>query len=199
VDKQIVEFTEIKVLEIPIRGAGNPEERGALQWTSEVPKPNFGGVYAFWWKGTFQDFMKRIQEKELHFKGPVENGKPSKLELNLENGFFGTAENGMTCLYVGKTHASIAKRVGLHLRLGVPRTLTKPEVEKDAPRSTTSCQVRDRLDRLFPYMDDTRELVNELALSYIKLDGPDHFVERFFLEDLAIGHLRPIFNVDSER
>jgi hypothetical protein len=65
---------------------------------------------------------------------------------------------------------------------------------------TTSCQVRDRLDRLFPHYHDTRPLALEnLALSYLRLDGPGAFVERFFLEDLAVGMLRPIFNVDSER
>jgi hypothetical protein len=65
---------------------------------------------------------------------------------------------------------------------------------------TTSCQVRDRLDRLFPNVDDTRRIaLNKLALSYVKVEGTNSFVERFFLEDLAVGMLRPIFNVDSER
>jgi len=53
---------------------------------------------------------------------------------------------------------------------------------------------------LFPNLEDTRPLVLEnLALSYVKLQGRGAFVERFFLEDLAVGLLRPIFNVDSER
>ncbi len=65
---------------------------------------------------------------------------------------------------------------------------------------TTSCQVRDRLDRLFPLYKDTRTIAHDnLALSYVQLDGPGAFVERFFLEDLAVGELRPIINLDSER
>jgi hypothetical protein len=65
---------------------------------------------------------------------------------------------------------------------------------------TTSCQVRDRLDRLFPDLPDTRSLaLDNLALSYARIEGTGAFVERFFLEDLAVGMFRPIFNVDSER
>lgn len=41
--------------------------------------------------------------------------------------------------------------------------------------------------------------IENLALSYVRLDGNQNFYERFFLEDLAIGRLRPVFNVDSER
>lgn len=110
------------------------------------------------------------------------------------------AENGLLPLYVGKNASNIAKRVGLHLKLKTPRTVEGKEVNAVCKRMTTSCQVRDRLDRLFPNLLDTHPLaLANLALSYVKLQGEGAFVERFFLEDLAVGLLMPIFNVDSER
>jgi len=99
-------------------------------------------------------------------------------------------------VYVGKA-SDLAKRIGLHLKLKTSRTVAPGAVNGVCERMTTSCQVRDRLDRLFPNLPDTRSLaLDNLALSYARIEA---FVERFFLEDLAVGMLRPIFNVDSER
>jgi len=103
-------------------------------------------------------------------------------------------------LYVGRNATDIAKRIGLHLKLGTDRTVSADAVNGIAKRMTTSCQVRDRIDRLFPNLKDTRPVaLNNLSFSYTRIHGEENFVERFYLEDLAIGILRPIFNVDSER
>ncbi|MDY6960263.1 MAG: hypothetical protein SVK08_14020, partial [Halobacteriota archaeon] len=96
------ELQSIKISMIPMKRIDDPEKKSSLRWNQDTPKPDFGGVYAFWWKGTYQSFAETTKEKKLRFKGPVKNGKPSELEMDLNSGFFGTADNGLTCLYVGK-------------------------------------------------------------------------------------------------
>ena len=49
-------------------------------------------------------------------------------------------------------------------------------------------------------MAGTRSLVlDNIGLSLVTLDGDDHAANRFYLEDLAIGLMRPPFNLDIER
>jgi hypothetical protein len=49
-------------------------------------------------------------------------------------------------------------------------------------------------------MGNTRDLVlDNVGLSWVLLDGDDHAANRFYLEDLAIGLMRPILNIDVER
>lgn len=125
-------------------------------------------------------------------------GKP--LQWEIEKKDLITSENGFLPLYVGKNSSSIAWRLGLHLKLKTPRTVPPDALGGVCKRMTTSCQVRDRIDRLFPNFKDTRPLVLEkLALSYSRIEGDASFVTRFFVEDLAIGTLKTVFNVDSER
>jgi hypothetical protein len=150
----------------------------------------------FWWREPVAQFFAALQNRVLHFHGP--NGVPLAWEITLAQ--LHKAENGLLPLYVGKNASNIARRIGLHLKLKTPRTVAAALVNGVCERLTTSCQVRDRLDRLFPNIADTRPLaLDNLALSYVRVDGNGGFVERFFLEDLAVGTLRPIFNVDSER
>ncbi len=184
------ELLEIKEEEIPHRGS-------ALDWHSSVcGRPSFGGVYAFWLKCSVEEFLSSIQNPDLHFHGPGGN----ELTLRIDESCLHIAKNGWLPLYVGKAATDIAKRIGLHLKLGTDRTVEANAVYGIAKRLTTSCQVRDRIDRLFPNFEDTRPVaLNNLSLSYTRIHGGDNFVERFYLEDLAIGMLRPIFNVDSER
>jgi hypothetical protein len=182
----------LKIREFPL-----PHRGTALDWArSSSGRPSFGGVYTFWWNGDAEQFFQSMQNRFLHFLGP--NGVPLRWEITRDS--LRAAENGLLPLYVGKCASDIAKRVGLHLKLKTPRTVPGAAVAGVSKRKTTTCQVRDRLDRLFPNLPDTRSLALEkLALSYVELQGPDAFVERFFLEDKAVGAFRPIFNVDSER
>lgn len=182
----------IKEEEIPHNNAN----RICLDWKkAQNAKPSFGGVYVFWWKGSAQNFLSSVQNPKIHFVGPGEK----ILTLKIEESVISDSKNGMLPLYVGKA-SNIAKRIGQHLKLGTKRTVPSKAVSSTSKRMTTSCQVRDRLDRLFPDIDDTRHLaLKKLALSYVEIDGVNNFLDRFFLEDLAIGVLRPIFNVDSER
>jgi hypothetical protein len=184
------ELLKIKEQNIPHTSTG-------LSWAKSVNgKPNFGGIYIFWWKGNAEDFLESIEYPQLHFHGP--GGVP--IPFTVDKTYLHTAGNGLLPLYIGKNAANIAKRIGLHLKLGTKRTVPSSKATGIAKRMTTSCQVRDRIDRLFPKHNDTRPIaLNNLALSYTKIHGNNNFAKRFFLEDLAIGKLKPIFNVDSER
>ena len=42
-------------------------------------------------------------------------------------------------------------------------------------------------------------MLDNIGLSYVILDGDKNAANRFYLEDLAIGLMRPPFNVDIER
>jgi hypothetical protein len=193
-------MTDVEVLLneelLPIKEKYLPVKGDRLDWRRATHgRPGFGGVYVVWWRGTGQEFYRLLHEHELRFAGP--NG--SLIVYLVRKRDLPTASNGYLPLYVGKNAADMAKRIGLHLKLKTARTVTMTGEQTMPARLTTSCQVRDRLDRLFPDMSDTRSLVSNLALSYVKLDGPGHLAERFFLEDFAIGRLRSLFNVDSER
>jgi hypothetical protein len=182
---------------LAIKESPLPHRDKALDWgKATCGRPSFGGIYVFWWRSNAEHFFHSLQNRTLHFHGP--NGRALKWEIKLDS--LHTAENSLLPLYVGKTTSDIAKRVGLRLKLKTPRTVPGNTVNGICKRMTTSCRVRDRLDRLFPNFQDTRQLVLEnLALNYVELQGTGAFVERFFLEDLAVGMLMPIFNVDSER
>ncbi|OGQ78952.1 MAG: hypothetical protein A3F90_08970 [Deltaproteobacteria bacterium RIFCSPLOWO2_12_FULL_60_19] len=182
----------LKIKESPL-----PHRDTALDWNRATHgRPSFGGVYVFWWRGAAEEFFQSLQNRHLHFHGP--SGVALDWEITLDS--LQVAENGLLPLYVGKNASDIGKRIGLHLKLKTPRTVSANAVNGVCKRMTTSCQMRDRLDRLFPNLPDTRPFaLDNLALSYVQLQGEGAFVERFFLEDRAVGVLRPIFNVDSER
>ena len=179
-----------KVNALPNRGC-------ALDWRkSSSGRPTFGGIYVFWWNGSARDFYRRIENRVLCFRGSQSN-----LRWKLRPRDLVVAPNGGLPLYVGKTSRDIAGRVGLHLKLKTERMVLLRDVGKPGRKMTTSCQVRDRLDRLFPRCQNTAVLALDcLMLSYLRLDESPHAaVERFFLEDYAIGVLHPVFNVDVER
>lgn len=199
-DTQIAErrdaWAEIEGL-LDIRESPLPHRQTALDWRrGRNERPTFGGVYVLWWRQPAPEFLASLQNRYLHYLGP--GNAPLAWEITHE--CLHVAPNGLLPLYVGKNASDIADRIGEHLKLQTLRTVDAAATAAFSPRLTTSCQVRDRLDRLFPELADTRPLaLNNLAFSCIRVDGPNSFVKRFFLEDLAIGLLRPLFNVDSER
>lgn len=42
-------------------------------------------------------------------------------------------------------------------------------------------------------------MLDNVGISYVVLSGDEHAVNRFYLEDLAIGMMRPPLNIDIER
>jgi hypothetical protein len=120
--------------------------------------------------------------------------------LHLDDEWLGISTNLPIPLYVGKNADSIAKRVTQHLRLQDDRVTEMFEGYKKRPRPTTTCQARAGAEHLFPRLPNTRDLVlDNVGLSWVELGGDEHAANRFYLEDLAVGLMRPILNVDIER
>lgn len=79
-------------------------------------------------------------------------------------------------------------------------TATRGGGARKAKPPTTSCQLRAGVEHMFPKETDTRSLVlDNVGLSYVVLDGDEQAANRFYLEDLAIGLMRPPINIDIER
>jgi hypothetical protein len=158
--------------------------------------PRTGGVYVFWWTGDVALLRHAACNRDLTLVGP--GGRA--VHLTVDDEWLGISTGLPIPLYVGKSADSIAKRVGLHLRLSQGRMLPLGGGAKRAPRPTTSCQLRAGVEHLFPNEADSRSLApDNLGLSFVVLSADQHAANRFYLEDLAIGLMRPPFNVDVER
>ncbi|MCY1299951.1 hypothetical protein D9M70_495020 [compost metagenome] len=104
------------------------------------------------------------------------------------------------CLYVGKS-TDLKIRFRQHL---LPGTAERAHQTLDgnlkAKPRTTSCQLRFGIEHIFPQEKKPLTLICEhVGFSWCD-EFPDNAVaERFFAEDRLVGHLRPWFNIDSER
>lgn len=156
--------------------------------------PAVGGVYAFWWTGCPELLANR--NIELVLDGPNRR----EVHITIDDEWLGLNTNLPIPLYVGKNADSLSSRIGKHLRLKDTRMLPLAGGVKKAKRPTTSCQLRGGIEHLFPDVVNTRKLILEnIGLSYVTLNGDAHAVNRFYLEDLAIGMMHPPINVDVER
>jgi hypothetical protein len=137
----------------------------------------------------------RNQNLVLHGPG----GREVTLKIN--DDWLGLVAGLPIPLYVGKTAYNLSKRVGQHLKLGSDgRILKHTGSAKKQKAPTTSCQLRAGIEHLFPLRENTRTLILEnVGLSYVALNGDDHAANRFYLEDMAIGLMRPALNVDIEK
>jgi hypothetical protein len=157
---------------------------------------NKGGVYAFWWTGRSAILKSKKRNRFLELKGP--GGEP--VSLKIDDAWLGIDTNLPIPLYVGKNAANISKRIGQHLRLKERRVISTGGSARKKKAPTTTCQLRAGFDHFFPSEEDTRPLMlDNVGLSYVILDGNNNAANRFYLEDLAIGLMRPPFNVDVER
>jgi hypothetical protein len=158
--------------------------------------PKKGGVYCFWWTGELDPLKAASCNRRIELHGP--GGRQIKLRLDDE--WLGIQTGLPIPLYVGKNADSIAKRVGQHLRLKAGRVTALFEGHKKQARPTTTCQARAGIEHLFPQMANTRDLVlDNVGLSWVELGGDEHAANRFYLEDLAVGLMRPVINIDVER
>ena len=161
---------------------------------NEIPPQ--GGVYAFWWTGSLDKFRSTECNRIIHLPGPG----GSLVPIEVDDDWLGLKAGLPIPLYIGKTAAGLRKRVGLHLMLKTDRLMQPAKGSRKIPAPTTSCQLRAGVERFFPNSEDSRELVlHNVGLSYVVLPGPDHAVNRFYLEDLAIGMMQPPLNIDVER
>ena len=158
--------------------------------------PDCSAIYAFWWTGSGELLRSEDCRRDLILKGP--GGKD--VLLHIDDDWLGLHTDLPIPLYVGKTAAGLRKRVSQHLLLSRQHILPRGRGAAKAKPPTTSCQLRAGIDHLFPDRPDTREIVlQNVGLSYVELDGEKHAANRFYLEDMAIGRMRPPFNVDIER
>lgn len=158
--------------------------------------PAHGGVYVFWWTGDLSLLSAPDCNRDLILVGP----NARSVHLRIDDEWLGLSTLQPVPLYVGKNADSIASRIGKHLRLKDVRMLPLGDGPNRASRPTTSCQLRAGVEHLFPNCTDSRSLVlDNIGLSFVEMDGDVHAANRFYLEDLAVGLMRPPFNVDVER
>jgi hypothetical protein len=158
--------------------------------------PHKGGVYCFWWTADQNLLATPGCQQTVELRGP--GGR--SVVVCFDEEWLGISAGAPVPLYVGKCAADIAKRVGQHLMLQRDRVVPIFKGDRKQPRPTTSCQLRAGVDQLFPGRSSTRDLVLEnIGLSFVVLNDNDHSVNRFYLEDLAIGMMRPPLNIDVER
>lgn len=151
-----------------------------------------GAVYCLWWirnRGALLSSNRRIK-----LRGP----NKKLIDLEFKNWF--PEELTYLPLYVGKT-TNLKSRISQHLLLKSPfRVHNKPiNYEKVRPK-TTSCQLRAGIEHIFPNINNPKDFIlQNIGLSFVKVNGKDSVTKRFYLEDFAIGYLKPWFNLDSER
>ena len=157
--------------------------------------PTKGGVYVFWWTQNMDLLNEPECNRDLVLHGPV--GKD--VALRIDDEWLGLDTELPIPLYVGKTAVGLNKRTGQHLMLSRERILPLGGGALKAKPPTTSCQLRAGIEHLFPAVKDTRSIVLEnIGLSWVILDGYHNAVNRFYLEDMSIGLMRPPLNVDIE-
>lgn len=149
---------------------------------------NQGGVYLFWWlnksTGSFEPFRGQMCSRKYVLQGKKITGQSGstdyhQIEIEVSDSWL----NGY------KGHIPL-KRIALHLQINKSKYQGK----------STSDQLRRGIERLFYQHPKTSELiVNHVGYSFINLHGKDDVINRFYLEDYAIGKLMPLFNIDIER
>lgn len=155
---------------------------------------NRGGVYIFWWTG------KKTKLYSCNRKWKFQGPNKKKIQVEITNEWISVRKNSYIPLYVGKNADNLSNRIGQHLMLGTEVCIKKRNAHRNIRYPTTSCQLRAGVDFLFPDIKDTRKLiVNNIGISYVELHGDAQAINRFYLEDQAIGKLYPILNADVER
>jgi hypothetical protein len=156
-----------------------------------IAVPSHASVYAFWWVGDRQQLL--AANRHIALRGP--GGKPVDVEYH----DWWPSDAPYPCLYVGKA-TNLKKRFGQHLMRGsVARERETLSGNAKAKPHTTACQLRFGIEHVFPTEANPLALIDD-AVGYSWCDSfPDNAVAERFAEDRLVGHLRPWFNVDSER
>jgi hypothetical protein len=159
--------------------------------------PKSGGIYAFWWTGEREVLASERFNRRLHLHGP--GGRT--VALDVDDQWLGLETGLPVPLYIGKNAQSISSRVGQHLLLGTPHRVIPSKLGPQRHKPpTTSCQLRAGIEHFFPREPRPVDFIlSNVGLSYVLLDGDRNAANRFYLEDLAIGLMRPPINVDIER
>ncbi len=156
-----------------------------------------GGVYAFWWTGPTSSLKAATFNRELNLHGPGSRTVP----IEVDDEWLGLEADLPVPLYVGKSAKDLSSRIGKHLCLDTPSRIFPSSIGRQRHKApTTSCQLRAGVEHHFLKETTPVELILEnIGVSYVALDGDMNAANRFYLEDMAIGLMRPPFNVDIER
>ncbi|WP_416150252.1 hypothetical protein ACM26V_04495 [Salipaludibacillus sp. HK11] len=194
------------ILETKSNKDGTPHKKYPSGWKLKasldpsLPKGiNQGGIYVFWWlkdpkENGLDPLYGSTCSRVYTLQGKKITGKTSseafhQIDINITDSWL-ESYNGHIPLYVGKSADSIFKRMDLHLKINRDKYRGK----------STSDQLRRGIERLFCEHSNTADLiVKHLGYSFISLHGQEDVVNRFYLEDYAIGKLLPLFNIDIER
>lgn len=157
-----------------------------------IDLPSHAGVYAFWWIGSRAELMRA--NRHMVLRGP--GGAPVDVEYH--DWWPGGAP--YPCLYVGKA-TNLKRRFGQHvMRDTEGRAHQQLAGNAKAKPKTTSCQLRFGVEHVFPTELNPVELIlKSVGFSYCDEFFENAIAERFYAEDRLVGHLRPWFNIDSER
>ncbi len=150
---------------------------------------SIGAVYSFWWMGKKSILIS--SNKKIRVKGP--GGKYVVVEYK---DLF-PKEITYIPLYIGKT-TNLKRRISEHLLFGTSERAhcCSKNFKKVKPR-TTSCQLRSGIEHIFPDEKHSKYFILEnVGLSFVK---EKEIEKRFYLENFAIGYLKPWINLDSER
>lgn len=159
---------------------------------------NQGGVYVFWWLNnstdSFEPFRGQMCSRKYKLQGKKITGHKGldnyhQIEIEISDSWL-ESYKGHIPIYVGKSADCMLKRIVLHLQINQTKYRGK----------STSDQLRRGVERLFlPHPNTTDLIINHVGYSFINLHGEEDVVNRFYLEDFAIGKLKPLFNIDIER
>lgn len=153
--------------------------------------PGVPGVYIFWWIGSINKLLK--SNTVINVRGPGKH----RVKIVYTNWW----EPGQKfpCLYVGKT-TNLKKRFALHIKGKTKGRYHRIPISNQKHPKTSSCQLRYGIEHIFRDKPNPLEIIAEsVGYSYFSPIGKQSIVDRFFLEDKLIGHLKPWFNIDSER
>lgn len=167
--------------------------KGTKIYQSDVP--SIGGIYAFWWIGNNKKFLSTIISCDYKLKGKKSERELIPIKFTKDWIEASTFENKI-CLYIGKS-TDIRGRISKHLRLKTPDIWGG--IDKASGRKPNSeSQLRIGMERVFE-TSTIKDLTDEIAISWIELDGYQNGINRFYLEDYYVGHYFPLFNIDIER
>ena len=197
VQDQIASFTTKNI--IPIKSILNED----FKFISPLEFDDEPAVYGFWWTGDLSDLKNG--SRDVNLAGKNSKNRTEDHDLKWETDWF---QKGLDIfpLYIGKTTV-LKQRVKQHFHTSIPKNdwynLNRPKCKgvpnKRIIKHTTSCQFRAGFEHLFRNRTDRYDKVREnVVLTFLTFDKKE-VANRFYLEDLLIGHYRPWFNLDSER
>ncbi len=158
------------------------------------------GIYAFWWLGKKEEFTEAILNCTYMLKG--KNSLKDLIKVKFTKSWVDAATfDNRICLYIGKS-TNIKSRISNHIKLGTDDIWKNGEGKRirmdSGIKPNSSSQLRIGMERIFnePFIEKN---IDKIGVSWIKIDGYENGVNRFYLEGYFIGQYFPILNIDIER